>query len=190
MFPHALYSTWKYWSWHNPKSWHWRSSTAPRYALSRVCRKGPHPPLLPYYLVHCLLQPSYILLLLAGKILHQRDSLLFKLGLRQLSVKNFSFSSKSWFVYAARIAGRYDLPSLHALIDSNIRKKSYLVKSTIQKHWQETLLHDAASKAASSLRHVHVPTISKILEKVIYKRLYNFLNTSNTFVRWFICIGV
>ena len=86
-------------------------------------------------------------------------SLLFKLGLRQLSVKNFS--SKSWFVYAARIAGRYDLPSLHALIDSNIseRRWRYLVKSTIQKHWQETLLHDAASKAASGLRHVHVPSL-------------------------------
>ena len=66
-------------------------------------------------------------LLLAGKILHQKDSLLFKLGLRQLAVKNFS--SKSWFVYAARIAGRYDLPSLHALIDSNIsaRRWRYLV---------------------------------------------------------------
>ena len=98
-------------------------------------------------------------LLLAGKILHQKDSLLFKLGLRQLAVKNFS--SKSWFVYATRIAGRYDLPSLHALIDSNIseRRWRYLVKSTIQKHWQESLLHDAASKAKSSLRHVHVPSL-------------------------------
>ena len=95
----------------------------------------------------------------AGKILHQSDSLLFKLGLRQLSVKNIS--SKSWSVYAAKIAGRYDLPSLHALIDSNIseRRWCYLVKSTIQKHWQETLLHDAATKAASSLRHVHVPSL-------------------------------
>ena len=95
---------------------------------------------------------------LIGKIANDKDSLLHQIALRQLSVKDTS--SQSWCIQCLRISSKYDLPSFHEVCDGSISpaKWCHLVNKTVRDYWQESLLHDAATK--STLQYVNITALS------------------------------
>ena len=86
------------------------------------------------------------------------DSILTQIGYRQLSLKDTD--SNSWYIYCVKIAGKYGLPQIHDVFDGTVSPSRwrYLVKKTIQDHWEKALISDAATK--STLTHIHISALT------------------------------
>ena len=95
---------------------------------------------------------------LLGRIANNKDSILAQIGYRQISLKDTD--SNSWYIYCVKIAGKYGLPQIHDVFDGTVSPSRwrYLVKKTIQDHWENALLSDAATK--STLAHIHISALT------------------------------
>ena len=97
------------------------------------------------------------ILLLFGRIA-KGDTLLHDIGIRQLLLKDTK--SRSWFINAIRLASLYGIPSPHSLFSdstSSLGKWRAIVRSSIQRYWEQKLIEDAATK--STLSFLRVPLL-------------------------------
>ena len=93
-----------------------------------------------------------------GKILSDKSSILYQIGLRQLAIKDMT--SNSWFISMIKLTFKYNLPSPHQYIQSPIalKKWKWMVKNAVRSHWDAKILSEAATKSTLQLLIQKQPT--------------------------------
>ena len=86
-----------------------------------------------------------------GKMLAEKDSILYQIAIRQLATK--SLNSHSWFMNIFHLTEKYSLPTPHYLVTNfpgELRWKR-IVKQTVQEYWEDALTTAVTSKGSMKL---------------------------------------
>ncbi len=83
---------------------------------------------------------------LLGRVLRADNVFISELAIRQTAM--CSYSSKSWFIKAAKILSTYHLPPIHALVEQPPGKVEWtrVCKAAVFQHWSDELMSQAAFK--------------------------------------------